>query len=182
MVKDMASLSASDWVRAAARRLAADGVDAVRVEPLAKELGVSKGSFYWHFGDRDALLDALLEHWRAAGTTGVITEVEEASADPADRLRRLVHLAFAYADRGFDAAVRTWAAREYRARAAVHGVDDVRIGYLVGLLTEAGSADPARRAAVVYRTLLGEYAMRHAGAEGLDAEAIDALASWALAP
>jgi AcrR family transcriptional regulator len=177
----MASLSASDWVRAAARRLAADGVDAVRVEPLAKELGVSKGSFYWHFTDRDALLDALLAYWRTAGTTGVITEVEEASADAADRFRWLVRLAFGHADGGFDAAVRTWAARENRARTAVHEVDEVRIAYLVRLLTDAGSADPARRAAVAYRTLLGEYAMRHAGAEALDAEAIDALASWALA-
>ncbi len=182
MVKDMASLSASDWVRAAARRLAADGVDAVRVEPLAKELGVSKGSFYWHFGDRDALLDALLAYWRSVGTTGVITEVEGASADPADRLRRLVRLAFGHADGGFDVAVRAWAAREERARAAVRGVDEVRVGYLVRLLTDAGSADPARRAAVVYRALLGEYAMRHAGAGGLDADAIDALSSWALAP
>jgi AcrR family transcriptional regulator len=182
MVNGMASLSASDWVRAAARRLAADGVDAVRVEPLAKDLGVSKGSFYWHFSDRDALLDALLEYWRSAGTTGVIVEIEEASSDPADRLRRLVHLAFGHVDGGFDAAVRTWAAREDRARAAVHAVDDVRIAYLVRLLTDAGSGDPARRAAVVYRALLGEYAIRHAGAEGLDAEAIDALVSWALEP
>ncbi|AEG44814.1 hypothetical protein [Isoptericola variabilis] len=67
-------------------------------------------------------------------------------------------------------------------RAAVHAVDDVRTAYLVRLLTEAGSADPGHRAAVVYRTLLGEYAMRHAGGSSIDAEAIDALTTWALDP
>ncbi|WP_139820860.1 TetR/AcrR family transcriptional regulator [Krasilnikoviella flava] len=177
----MVALSASDWVRAAARRLAADGVDAVRVEPLARELGVSKGSFYWHFSDRDALLGALLEYWREAGTAGVISQVEdEAGTDPADRLRRLARLVFAHADKGFDGAVRAWAAREGRARDALRAVDDVRVAYLVRLVTDAGAPDADRRAAVLYRTLLGEYAMRHAGADPLDRDAVDALVDWAL--
>ncbi|MCA5893677.1 TetR/AcrR family transcriptional regulator [Isoptericola sp. NEAU-Y5] len=177
----MATLTAHDWVRAAARRLAADGVDAVRVEPLAKELGVSKGSFYWHFPDRAALLGALLVYWRDAGTAGVITQVEQAAGDdPARRLHRLVRLAFAHADRGFDGAVRAWAAREERARTVVQEIDEVRVAYLVRLLTDAEAPQPELRAAVVYRTLLGEYAMRHAGSPALREDAVDALADWAL--
>jgi AcrR family transcriptional regulator len=184
----VASLSASDWVRAAARRLAADGVDAVRVEPLARDLGVSKGSFYWHFADRAALLDAVLEHWRTVGTAGVITRVEGASDDPADRLLELVHLAFDHAGGGpggildgrFDGAVRAWAAQDARARDAVHAVDEARTSYLERLLTGAGAPDARRRAALLYRALLGEYAMRNAGAAALDPRAVDELAAWAL--
>ncbi|MFE5310609.1 TetR/AcrR family transcriptional regulator [Isoptericola sp. NPDC056605] len=184
----MASLSASDWVRAAAGRLAADGVDAVRVEPLARELGVSKGSFYWHFADRAGLLDAVLDHWRAAGTAGVITRVEETSDDPADRLRELVRLAFEHAGGGpggildgrFDGAVRAWAARDPRARDAVHAVDEARTAYLERLLTGADAPDAPRRAAVLYRALLGEYALRNAGAGALDRRAVDELVAWAL--
>ncbi|MCK9793047.1 TetR/AcrR family transcriptional regulator [Isoptericola sp. 4D.3] len=184
----MASLSASDWVRAAARRLAADGVDAVRVEPLARDLGVSKGSFYWHFADRAALLDAVLEHWRTVGTAGVITRVEEASDDPADRLLELARLAFEHAGAGpggildgrFDGAVRAWAAKDVRARDAVHAVDGARTSYLERLLAGAGAPDAPHRAALLYRALLGEYAMRNAGAAALDPRAVDALAAWAL--
>ena len=185
----MASLSTTDWVRAAAGRLAADGVDAVRVEPLARELGVSKGSFYWHFTDRSGLLDAVLDHWRTVGTAGVITQVEESSHDPADRLRTLVRLAFEHAGGGpgavldgrFDGAVRAWAAHDARARDAVHTVDGARTAYLERLLGAAGAPDALRRAAVLYRALLGEYAMRNAGARALDRRAVDELVAWALA-
>lgn len=57
------SLTAEDWVRAAKRTIEERGVGAVAVEPLAKKLGVTKGSFYWHFENRDALLKATLERW-----------------------------------------------------------------------------------------------------------------------
>ncbi|WP_277211693.1 TetR/AcrR family transcriptional regulator [Isoptericola croceus] len=178
----MASLSASDWVRAAARRLAAGGVDAVRVEPVAAELGVSKGSFYWHFTNRDALLDAVLDHWRHAGVADVVAQVERVAAEPEARLRELLRRSFEHTDQGFDVGVRAWAARDARARAAAGAVDAARTDYLARLLGEAGSADPDRRAAVVYRTLLGDYAMRHAGGETLGPDAIAALIDWSLAP
>lgn len=176
----MASLSASDWVRAAARRLATDGVDGVRVEPLATDLGVSKGSFYWHFANRDALLEAVLDHWQQAGVAGVIAAVEDAGTDPEARLRELLRRSFDHADRGFDVGVRAWAARDERARTAAGAVDTARTDYLTRLLEEAGSPDPRRRAAVVYRTLLGEYALRQAGAPGLDEASVAALVDWSL--
>src|ERR1051325_671237 len=58
-----ARLDAEAWVTSAFDALAEGGVDAVRVEPLAKALGITKGSFYWHFADRRALLDAMLSTW-----------------------------------------------------------------------------------------------------------------------
>src|SRR6187455_2093287 len=66
-------LDAAAWVVAAFDALADGGIDAVRVEPLAKALGITKGSFYWHFADRRALLDAMLTAW-ADGRTAAIRE------------------------------------------------------------------------------------------------------------
>lgn len=180
MVNGMASLTADDWIRAAAAHLAAEGVDAVRVEPLAASLGVSKGSFYWHFANRDALLDAVLEWWRRAGVSDVVAELEQDESGPAARLHALLLRAFTHRDCGFDVGVRAWAARDRRALDAARAVDEVRTDYVVRLLRTAGAPEPERRAAVVYRTLLGDYALRAAGARGLDQSAVEDLTSWAL--
>lgn len=174
-------VTSDDWVRAASRRLASHGVDAVRVEPLATDLGVSKGSFYWHFADRDTLLTAVLQRWRHVGVESVVEDVEATADHPADRLRELLGRSFHHRDQGFDVAVRAWAAHDPRARAAAHEVDAARTRYLVDLLSAARATDPERRAAVIYRVLLGEYAARHAEGEPLDEQAIDDLADWALA-
>src|ERR1051325_11082310 len=77
-----ARLDAEAWVAAAFDALAEGGVDAVRVEPLAKALGITKGSFYWHFADRRALLDAMLTAW-ADGRIAAIREQATARRAPA---------------------------------------------------------------------------------------------------
>ncbi len=85
-------LSARDWTEAALEALARGGLAAVAVEPLAKSLGTTKGSFYWHFADRNALLQATLELWERRDTDQVLAGIEEAQ-DSATRLRNLVRLA-----------------------------------------------------------------------------------------
>jgi AcrR family transcriptional regulator len=84
-------LSADDWAQAALDLIAEQGVAAVAVEPLARRLGVTKGSFYWHFPSRDALLVAALERWEKVEQESVFGSLE-AVADPRDRLRALFHL------------------------------------------------------------------------------------------
>ncbi len=79
---------ASAWIEAGLRALAAGGPDAVRIDQLAKSLGTSRGSFYWHFADRDALLTALLDTWERAATDEVIQRVESRGGDFRARLRR----------------------------------------------------------------------------------------------
>jgi AcrR family transcriptional regulator len=79
------SLTAEDWARAALDWIAAGGIEAVAVEPLARALGVTKGSFYWHFANRDALLRAALELWERKETDEVIARVGE-EPDPGLRL------------------------------------------------------------------------------------------------
>lgn len=86
-----ARLTASDWSQAALAVLAEQGLTAVAVEPLARRLGVTKGSFYWHFRSRDQLLEAVLEHWAAAEQAAVFGKLE-AISDPRERLRALFRL------------------------------------------------------------------------------------------
>ena len=83
-----ARLSADDWAQAALDLVAEQGVAAVAVEPLARRLGVTKGSFYWHFPSRDALLQAALERWEAIEQESVFGSLE-AVPDPRERLRQL---------------------------------------------------------------------------------------------
>ena len=78
------------WVRQGLRVLADGGPDAVRVEPLARALGVTRGSFYWHFADRRALLDAMLDAWERSTTEDVIGLLESEGGDAAVKLRRLL--------------------------------------------------------------------------------------------
>ena len=81
-------LSANDWAQAALDLIAEEGVHAVAVEPLARRLGVTKGSFYWHFPSRDALLRAALERWEQVELDEVFARLE-AVADPRERMREL---------------------------------------------------------------------------------------------
>src|SRR5215470_15475319 len=81
-IKDkVARLDADAWIAAAFEALAEGGIDAVRVEPLAKALGITKGSFYWHFADRRALIDAMLGSW-AEGRIAAIREQATAHGAP----------------------------------------------------------------------------------------------------
>src|SRR5215210_963058 len=88
------SLTAADWTEAALAALARGGLAAVAVEPLAKELGATKGSFYWHFADRNELLVSTLELWERRDTDRVIGAIGETD-DVGIRLGNLLHVAFA---------------------------------------------------------------------------------------
>src|SRR4051812_29966824 len=87
------SLTTDDWTRAALDALARGGLSAVAVEPLAKDLGTTKGSFYWHFADRNALIAAALELWEKRDTEVIIAAVEQ-DDDATARLRNLLQLVF----------------------------------------------------------------------------------------
>ncbi|WP_423820751.1 TetR/AcrR family transcriptional regulator [Salinisphaera sp. SPP-AMP-43] len=83
------ALSARDWAEAALDAVGRRGVEGVAVEPLARELGVTKGSFYWHFSNRDALLEATLALWEARETDEVLARVQQ-ETDPRARIKRLI--------------------------------------------------------------------------------------------
>jgi len=85
---DKSRLSAGDWEQAALDLLAEQGVNGVAVEPLARRLGVTKGSFYWHFPSREALLKSALEHWEKQDQEAVFDQID-AISDPRQRLHEL---------------------------------------------------------------------------------------------
>ena len=84
--------SRSRWVEEGLRALAAGGPDAVRIESLARTLGVTRGGFYWHFQDRQALLDAMLGTWERTTTVQVAERLDREGGDATAKLRRLLAL------------------------------------------------------------------------------------------
>jgi AcrR family transcriptional regulator len=124
----------SGWVDEGLRALAAGGPDAVRIEPLARALGVTKGGFYWHFDDRRALLAEMLDAWERRSVDEVIEELEAGGGDARSRLRALYALARSRPDvLRIDLAVRDWARRERTVAERLRRVDNRRMDYMRGL-------------------------------------------------
>ena len=148
-------LSAKDWVDQGLKALASRGFTALKAEPLAKALRVSRGSFYWHFADIAAFHAAILARWHEVAAEQIIANVEAASKDE-DPLALLLRRVFG--ERlTLERAVRTWASVDPAARAAVQAIDRRRLNYVEGLLAQSGlSAELARaRAQVLYWAFLG---------------------------
>ncbi|SFT79354.1 transcriptional regulator, TetR family [Geodermatophilus amargosae] len=119
------------WIEQGLQALAAGGPDAVRVEALAKDLGVTKGGFYGSFADRNALLEAMLDTWEREATDDVLDRIEREGGDPRTRIERAGTLTFSD-DRllPIDLAVRDWARRDEAVAERLRRVDDRRMGLL----------------------------------------------------
>jgi AcrR family transcriptional regulator len=146
--------------------LARGGLTAVAVEPLAKSLGTTKGSFYWHFAGRDALIAAALERWEQRDTDLVISAVDDAP-DVATRLRRLLRLVFGavHGDGGagsVELALQASATHPMVA-ATLARVTQRRMDYLTSLFTELGlTRSRARdRGLLAYTAFLGHAQLAH---------------------
>lgn len=151
------------WVDAAMRALAAGGPGAVRVEALAKDLGVSKGGFYWHFDNRQALIDEMLSAWEKAGTDDVIATADEGPADPRARLRRLFELApSARSLFAVELALRDWSRRDRDVARLMRRVDRRRMDYLRSLFAQlcADEEDVEARTMLAYSLFIGSYFVR----------------------
>jgi AcrR family transcriptional regulator len=124
----------ASWIEEGLRALGVGGPDAVRIEKLAEALGVTKGGFYWHFDDRRALLEEMLDTWERVGVDEVIERVEGEGGDARARLRRL--FALASSTGGLlktDLAVRDWARREQAVADRLRRVDNRRMDYVRAL-------------------------------------------------
>jgi AcrR family transcriptional regulator len=151
-----ASLTPETWTAAATDVLEHDGIDAVRVDALAKKLGVTRGSFYWHFKDREDLLRSVLQAWRVAATESLTRRLESASTDPREQLRDVLSLPFrgdsaARASR-IELSIRAWARRDDMARQVVDQADASRIGYIAQIFSGLGYglAEARDRALIAY--------------------------------
>ena len=148
-----AQLSADDWIKAGLKALAKSGFTALKVDPLAKAMGVSRGSFYWHFADLGAFHAAILKRWREIAAEEIIAEVEAEGCDPVKALLRRTFGARLELER----AVRNWAAFDAAAQGAVRAIDRRRLDYIEHLLRQTGlPADVAgARAQILYWAFLG---------------------------
>lgn len=155
-------LDARAWVDAAFDLLAGGGIEAVRVDPLAKRLGVTRGSFYWHFKDRAALHQAMLKQWRTWATYRVGERLERVAPDARDRLKRTLALPStgprAKRAAAIEMAIRQWARNDQEAADAVQRIDHHRLRYYAGLFRELGHGEKEarRRAYLFYATLMSQ--------------------------
>jgi len=124
----------SSWIDAGLRALAAGGPDAVRIEPLAQGLGVTRGGFYWHFEDRQAFLEEMLDAWERRSTDETLERVESEGGDPRDKVRRAGMLTFSRELLPIDLAVRDWARRDRSVAKRLRRVDNRRMEYLRSLI------------------------------------------------
>lgn len=149
-------LSADDWAQAALDSIAEHGVAAVAVEPLARRLGVTKGSFYWHFPSRDALLSAALERWESVEQETVFGQLEAVS-DPRQRLRSLFQLV-AHEVKSHKIYSELLKALDHPAVGSViERVSQRRMEYLAASFRQAGLArvDAQHRARLAYAAYVG---------------------------
>jgi AcrR family transcriptional regulator len=166
------SLTANDWTAAALDALARGGLAAVAVEPLAKSLGTTKGSFYWHFADRNALIAAALERWEQRDTERVIATADRAS-DVETRLRELLRLVFTavLGDSGSGAGSVELALQATVTHPLVAPtlarVTERRLAYLTSLFSELGlsQARARDRGLLAYAAFLGHAQLAHSTPE-----------------
>ena len=125
----------SRWIDEGLRTLAAGGPDAVRIEALAKSLGVSKGGFYGYFADRQNLLDEMLDAWEHRAIDDVLARVEREGGDARAKIRRAGELTFSFRNglHDVDLAVRDWSRREPAIAERLRHIDNRRMDYLRSL-------------------------------------------------
>lgn len=168
------------WLNEGLRALGAGGPDAVRIEPLARALGVTKGGFYWHFDDRRALLDEMLDTWERLGVDEVIERVEGEGGDARAKLRRLSAIAVSGEEElgidplRVDLAVRDWARRDKRVARRLRRVDNRRMDYMRSLFGEFARDDEdiEARCMLAFSLWIGNHfiAADHGGRSRADAE------------
>jgi AcrR family transcriptional regulator len=181
----MNSANGSDsWIEAGLRELGRGGVEGVRVEVLAKRLGITKGGFYRRFKDRGALLEAILQTWARGRIEAIKKQTELGHENPRERLKSLIKL---YSERAnpegiaIELAIRQWARSDAAALAAVVSVDDARLTGCAQLYRKLGlSAKHAQaRAVLLYSFIFGRSLifLEPAGGnrEGLTRACIEAL-------
>jgi AcrR family transcriptional regulator len=161
-------LTKEDWVSRATDTLARQGVAAVRIEVLAKALEVTKGSFYWHFKDRNALLAEVLSGWRAVATGRAELIAAEQTSDARERIRLLMEYAttsdFTSAPGGrLEQAIREWAVTSEAAAEALRQVDLDRLEILGAMYRDTGmkKAEAQAYAFLLYGFTIGSNRITH---------------------
>ena len=148
------------WIKEGLRALGVGGPDGVRIESLAQALGVTKGGFYWHFADRGALLNQMLDTWERVVSEDVITRVEAGGGEARVRLKRLFGNALAIDDMvGVEMAIRDWGRRDPDVAARLKRLDNRRMDYMRSLFGEltADQDDVEARCLLAFSLFIGSH-------------------------
>lgn len=151
-------LSPEDWLSAALDALHDEGIARVKVEVLARTLGVTKGSFYWHFADLPDLHARMIAHWERTQRSLFKTLAAREYASPADRLNDLLRFTQSK-DSRHDVGMRAWSLIDKQAAKAIRRVDRARLAYVEELFASLGFAEieAKARARLLYFYQVGEY-------------------------
>ncbi len=151
-------LNRESWILAAFETLYLDGIDAVRIEPLATKLNVTKGSFYWHFKNRTELHDALLDYWQKEMTQSVLDAANEFHGSPRQRLINTLREIVGNERTKYDPAVRNWARTDIKVKKVVEYIDKIRLSFLLGLFIDIGFGKQQAeiRSRLMYYYIMGE--------------------------
>jgi len=136
--KARARLTRQDWIDAAVKLLAEEGIGAVSVEGLASRLGITRGSFYHHFAGREDLLRAMLAHWAQRWTNDVRDQIASLGLDPSTTLLALMNAIRHNRAADYDAPFRAWALHDPLARSVVEQVDQTRLATISQLFEALG--------------------------------------------
>ena len=171
------------WIRVGMQALADGGPDAVRIEPLAKALGVTRGGFYWHFEDRQALLDEILDAWERAAIDEVLERVERRGGDPQTKARRAGALTLSDELLPVDLAVRDWARRDPTVALRLRRVDNRRMDYLRDQFRAigAGEDDVEARSLLAFSLLIGNHLITAEHGSQAREQVLDRAARWLFA-
>jgi len=150
------------WIEATLDTIATEGADALRIERLARKIGVSKGSFYWFFSNLDDLRFRALDHWKQHYNDVVFDRVGSHCGPAVDKLSLLVDAIFACKLGRYDAAIRSWALRNAEVDLFMQDIDATRLAFLQDVFS--GLDDSEFKAHLFYRVLIAEsYVRRHPG-------------------
>ena len=170
-LRTVSRLRPEDWLDAAQRRLVNGGIDAVKIGPLAADLEVTRGSFYWHFRDRNHLLQTLIAQWRDQSHEMFDRLVGGDAASGMEEFVRLVHLWIDESefDPSLESAMRDWARTSDDVSAVVKAVDEERIAYIKRIFLDFGYGEDEAfiRARITYFHQVGYYTIGYN--ESLDA-------------
>ena len=131
-------LSRVQWLENALEVLAQNGQAGLRIQGLADALGVSRGSFYWHFRDRDDFIRAILDYWHEVYTAPVPDLVEAQGGSAEERLLWIIRLVYEKDETRYDLPIRSWAIQDSMVAKMVRRTDRYRLTYIRRLFTEMG--------------------------------------------